>query len=128
MGILPGPRAPAGEGGPTRYSGFSGEVPFGPSGWGALLAYREASRETGLGGVGLEWPAMAVVASVILWGRARFSSDYRRSVVGGRIWTCRRERPRVGLLIGEVSGMGAGWSTRPSRSTLVACAVRSERA
>jgi hypothetical protein len=31
------------------------------------------------------------------------------------------------LHIGEVSGAGAGWSTRPSRPTLVTCTVRSER-
>jgi hypothetical protein len=39
---LPGPRALVGEGSPARCSGFSSEVPFGPSGWEAFLASREA--------------------------------------------------------------------------------------
>jgi hypothetical protein len=32
-GRLAGPHDPVGEGGPARCSGFSDEVPFGPSGW-----------------------------------------------------------------------------------------------
>jgi hypothetical protein len=42
IGRLPRPRTSTGEGSPTRCSGFSGEVPFGPSGWEALLASKEA--------------------------------------------------------------------------------------
>jgi hypothetical protein len=55
-GRLPCLRAPVGEGGPARYSGFSGEVLFGSSGWEALLASREVGWGTGFGGVGLERP------------------------------------------------------------------------
>jgi hypothetical protein len=53
---LPSPRVLAGEGGPAKCFVFSGEVPFGSSGWEALLASREAGRGAGLDRVGLEWP------------------------------------------------------------------------
>jgi hypothetical protein len=55
VGLL-GPREPVDGTSPTRCSGFFGEVLFGPSGWEALLASREASRGARLDGVRLEWP------------------------------------------------------------------------
>jgi hypothetical protein len=39
-----------------RQSGTSGDVKFGPRAWGASRSSREASREVGWGGGGLEWP------------------------------------------------------------------------
>jgi hypothetical protein len=72
-GRLLDPRAPAGEGGPVRYSGFSGEVLLGPSGWEALLAFREVGRGAGLGGVGLERPSYSGCrVSELVGCRARF--------------------------------------------------------
>jgi hypothetical protein len=94
--MLPGPCAPVGEGGPARCSGFSGKVPFGPSGWEALLASREAGRGTELDGVGLEWPVYGGrCVGNLMERRAGFSGDYQCSVADGRVWVCRRTRLMV---------------------------------
>jgi hypothetical protein len=92
---LPIPRERMDGTSPAMCSGFSGEVSFGPSGWEALLAFREASRGARLDGARLEWPDydgrhVAKLADDVALGVLGITGV--QSPVKG-YWACRKAKP-----------------------------------
>jgi hypothetical protein len=92
-----------------------------------LCSSFSGSNTRGVTGLGWSGRSTSVVASASLWDVGlgfQAITDARSSVEGyGR---ARGQGQGSGLLIVEVSSMGAGWSARLSRPRLMACVAWSE--
>jgi hypothetical protein len=121
---LPGPRKPAEERSLVRWFDVSGEVMLGLSVWGAALAFGEAGREAGpsrdrLGWLGHGDRGFGELAGSAVLGFLAII-DVQSSA---RVWGVRKGKDeRLGLLIGEGMGTGAGQDARLNRPKLVPCA------